>query len=140
VQLNTHFSPKIDIDLDGQHYTLMEGTQSFWINKEDAEKLEAGKVVRLRNAYLVKITQKNEQQVNAEFVSTKILEKATQINWVLKGIEASITMPDNTTVVGIADDRIKQYPVDKEVYLHHLGFCRNDSLSEAKAGLWFTHE
>jgi glutamyl-tRNA synthetase len=139
IPLAVDFVPAMDANVDGNKYTLNAGTQTFLVSKKEAEKWKVGNTIRLRNAYIVKINEKNEYGLNAQFVSTAKLENATQVNWLVDGRNVQITMPDGQLMYGRATNAIAEQKVGDEVFFPQFGYCRIDEQMEKETALWFTH-
>ncbi|QQR93120.1 MAG: glutamate--tRNA ligase [Candidatus Iainarchaeum archaeon] len=139
IQLEVDFGPSLEIEMDNERVHLREGNQGFFISQNDLPEPKVGNVLRLRNAYIVKLTQVEPTHLNAQFVSTQKLEKTTQVSWVLQGIDVRIVMPTNTTKHGLAGHAIRNAKVGQHVFFPGFGYCRVDAKDENSVTLWFTH-
>ncbi len=137
--LEADFVPALTVEIDGQKASLKQGMQSFYVSKKDTENWKEGTIIRLRNAYVVKINHMDENKINAQFVSTQKLEKTIQTGWLTEGIIIQITMPDNTSAFGLAGEKIKTMNTNNEVLFPNFGYCRIDEKKEKETRLWFTH-
>lgn len=139
VLLEVDFGPALDVNVDGQKFSLKAGNQAFYVSRADAEKWNVGTLLRLRNAYVVKVNQKDEIRVNAQFVSTAKLENTAQTNWLINGTRVRITMPDGQFVFGRAGTEIERLELGNEVHFPQFGYCRVDAKTKDEIQLWYTH-
>lgn len=139
IALETDFVPATHVNVDGREYDLKAGTQPFLVSKADASNWKVGTTLRLRNAYIVKVNHADEYKINAQFVSTAKLENTTQTNWLPGGVDARITMPDNTHIFGVADEALFMMKEGDMVLLPGFGYCKVDEKAEKEIRLWFTH-
>ncbi len=143
IALDVDFGPELDVNMEGQLVHLKPGTQGFVVSKHDAHTWKVGTTIRLRNAYIAKINSMDEYKINAQFVSTKKLENTVQTEWLVKGMDVRITMPNSglsiTQLYGIADDALSHMQVNDIVYFPQFGYCRVDEKTPKEIRLWFTH-
>lgn len=139
IPLEVDFSPEMDVKLDEKIIHLTPGRQAFFVSKDDAKNWKDGTLIRLRNAYIVKINSIDEFHVNAQFVSTKKLENTAQINWLPEGVDVKIVQAGQPPTFGLADSPAAALRVDDVVHFPHFGFCRVDEKTEKEIKLWFAH-
>lgn len=134
IYLTAELTPQKEIEGE----LLNAGLQRFIVEKKEIEKFGIGKVVRLRNAYNVRIKERHELEVSAEYVGdTKIKEI---VPWILKGIDVSVMMPDATEFFGMAGKKILQKKENERCYFDRFGFVRIDEVEGDKIKCWFTHK
>lgn len=137
VRLDVQYAGAMEVEKDNALFELKEGTQLFTIAKNEAEKLREGSVVRLRNAYNIRVVKKDPLQVFAEFTGTAKIEKPI-IDWILECREVEITMPDTTKRPGMIENiNVKE---GEHLYLEKFGYCVVDSKEKERLSLWFTHK
>ena len=139
ITLDADFVPAIEANVDGRKYALKGGTHSFIVSKNDARNWGVGTILRLRNAYVVKINQMDEYKINTQFVSTARLENTTQTNWLPGGIDVRITMPTGGFIYGVTDENLSPLEEGSEVLFPGFGYCRVDEKTEKEIRLWYTH-
>ena len=139
IPLEVDFGPKLEVQMDEEKIHIQEGSQGFFVSQNDLPEPKVGQILRLRNAYIIKLTQVEAAHLNAQFVSTQKLEKTTQVSWLLQGIDVRIVMPDNTTKHGLAGHAIARAKVGQHIFFPGFGYCRVDAKDENSVTLWFTH-
>ncbi len=139
ISLEVDFGPKMEVELDGQKNIIREGNQAFFISQNELSTPQIGQLLRLRNTYIIKLTQVEPNQLNAQFVSTQKMEKTTQLNWLLEGIDVRIVMPNNTSKNGLAGESISSVKVGQHTFFPNFGYCRVDTKDENSVTLWYTH-
>lgn len=100
----------------------------FWIAKNDAEKTETGKIIRLMELFNVRIDQVKLYSVEAEFTSTAHEEakkaKAQLIHWIpVNGdVPCKVVMPDATVNEGIAESACERLKPKTVIQFERFGF------------------
>jgi len=107
------------------------------VPKKEIDKRKQGDIVRLKEAYNVRILEKNDYEVQAEFVGTTKIDKAV-MGWIVEGEDVEITMDDASKRYGMIDAGL-DLNENKILYLERLGYCRVDSIEEMPVKLWFCH-
>jgi glutamyl-tRNA synthetase len=123
---------------------VSDGKARLLVNEPDVMTVAGGGMVRLMG--LVNITGGKAVRggISAVFDSMSVGEarqgKASAVQWLPEEGNVSLTvkMADATVKEGLAERGILEEKVDSTVQLERLFFARVDSLSEAKAGLYFT--
>ena len=133
VKLSVHLTPEMEV----HGVFLNKGLQEFLVAKKEMDKRKLGDIIRLKEAYNIRIIEKNEFEVQAEFVGMTKIDKAV-VAWVIEGEDAEITMDDASKRYGLIEAGI-ELKVDKITYLERLGYCRVDSIDELPVKLWFAH-
>ncbi len=139
IPLEVDFGPAMEVEMDAEKIHIREGNQGFFVSQNDLLEAKVGQVLRLRNLYIIKLTQVEGAHINAQFVSTQKMEKTPQLGWILQGVDVRIVMPDNTTKNGIAGHAIAHAKVGQHIYFPGFGYCRVDAKDEHSVTLWFTH-
>jgi glutamyl-tRNA synthetase len=116
--------------------TLNEGLQGFFVEKSAVEK-SAGTIIRLREAYNVKIKKVSELQAIGEYAGEEKMEPI--VPWISEGVEIQVILPTAKKITKIADTRIMSKNVGERVYLDRIGYCIIDKKEEGKATVWLTH-
>ncbi|MDO8428433.1 MAG: glutamate--tRNA ligase [Candidatus Diapherotrites archaeon] len=140
VNLHVDFSPEKTVELNEGMYDLKQGHQSFLVDRKEIEKYGVGKIVRLKQAYNVRIKSMDPFEVHSEYVADIKIKET--IPWLLEenAVDVQIVMPDNSRLVGSAETRILEQKVGQIVHLERLGFGRLDSLEGNQPIVWFTHK
>lgn len=135
-KLIVEYAPAKQVKTDFGTIQLNEGLQDFIVEKKHIEnKLNA--IVRLRNAYNVKIKKITALQAFAEYVGDEKREPI--IPWITEPVEIEIMMPDAKKIKRVTDKRILRKKVDETCYIDNLGFVRIDNVTETKVEAWFAH-
>jgi glutamyl-tRNA synthetase len=133
-RLIVEYAPEKEIKFDSRSLKLNAGLQDFVVEKRFVSKVKA--VIRLRNAYNVRIKKISTLQAFAEYAGDT--KKQPIVPWVLEPIDMYITMPDASVQKKVVDKALKM-KVDETYYIDELGFVRIDSVSEEKISAWFAH-
>ena len=129
--------PNIDVGYTRKIYELNAGVQEFFIDREIISKYKAGQIVRMRNAYNVRIKTIDEYQVTAEYAGDMKIKEV--IPWLLDGIDIELMMPDAKKIIGLCDSELLNKKVNDHIYFDRFGFVRIDSIDEKRPCVWFTH-
>jgi glutamyl-tRNA synthetase len=148
------FTPKLPLhpekpDEGFRQYTVIpaggDKVVTFWIAKEDAESMEANKVVRLMELFNVKVTSTSADSAEAVFLSESYGDvrrtKAQLIQWIPVGEEypCSVVLQDASTVEGFAESACKKLKPDDVIQFERFGFVRADSVAE-KLTVYYAHK
>jgi len=136
-KLIAEFGPAKTVKTDFGPIELNEGLQDFYVEKSDVEK-KTGTIIRLRQAYNVRIKKIGELNAIAEFTGEDKIEPI--VPWISEGIEINIMLPDASKIKKIADNRVLRKAVGERVYLEKIGYCRLDRKDEDNITVWFTHK
>lgn len=134
VYLTADLTPQKEVD----GHMLKAGVQRFIVEKKEIEKYGVGKVVRLRNAYNVRIKEMSELEVFAEYVGDVKLKEI--VPWVLQGVDISIMMPNGCEIHGIADEKILEKKKGEYCWFDRFGFVIVDYIEGETIKCWFTHK
>jgi glutamyl-tRNA synthetase len=108
---------------------------------DDAEKLEAGSIIRLKDFCNIEITSLSPLQAKISDVSLEALKKAKAkiIHWApVDGVPVKVRGPEGD-IDGIGERGIAS-ELEKIVQFERFGFCRIDSVSEEKVVAYFAHK
>ncbi len=136
--LDVSHSPEKEVEVDGNTFRLAR-EQRFLVDKEELGKFKKGDVFRLRNAYDVKISKKDELQAFAEYIG-ELPGKKHIMQWILEGADIEILMDDASRIAGLAGEEILKEKEGTVVHFDRFGFCRIESIEGKKAKLIFTNE
>ena len=121
-------------------YRNFKTEESFYITKDDFEKLKKGKVYRLMNLLnFVKNT-------HFSFISTKLDKSldAKLIHWLPADekqiVACEVLMPDGSIKKGFAEKRVELLKEGTIVQFERFGFCRLDKKEKNKVCFWFAHK
>jgi glutamyl-tRNA synthetase len=120
-------------------------TSSFWISKKDSETMEPEKVFRLMELFNVKIETKQDNLVNAKFVSESYEDvrkiRVQLIQWIPKGSEfpTQVVMPDASIINGFAEADCKKLKPDAIIQFERFGFVCINEVSE-KLIAYYAHK
>lgn len=123
-------------------YALKKGTETFWIEKEQAATLKTGAQVQLKQAYAIKISKKSASQVEAEFVSSEFKKGSTIVHWLLPSetVETEIVMQDATLLKGVAEKTLASYQPETHIQLEKTGYVFLEKNGSKKVMCRYTHE
>ncbi len=117
------------------------GTAKVYISADDFEKLEEGEFLRLMDAFNIIIEKKEKDRAYARYAGEDLKEardkKAKLIQWVCVGIETIVLSPERE-YRGLAEDNLKDVPVDSIVQFERFGFVRIDSKND-KIVAYYAH-
>ncbi|MFH1224751.1 MAG: glutamate--tRNA ligase [Candidatus Diapherotrites archaeon] len=138
LRLDVQFAHETEVEREGGVVTLNEGTQQFLVPKKLLERYLEGEVIRLKDAYNVKITHKDALQVMGEFVGTTKKEDDI-MPWLTEGDgrDAEVTLGDNSKVYGMMD--AVEVNVGDILNLDRLGFARVDAIDKHFVHCYFAH-
>ncbi|MDD5148279.1 MAG: glutamate--tRNA ligase [Candidatus ainarchaeum sp.] len=139
VRLEVGFAQKTFAEVDGKEFELKQGSQSFLVDKSELEKIETGKIARIRNAYNVRMVKKDSLQAFAECLGPGPGQFPV-IHWLIEeqSADTEIWTPKGM-VAGFVDNRITGKKTGEIVYLEKFGYCRIDQLKGNKAVLFWAH-
>ena len=118
-----------------RRYRKLETNGEFYIDKSDADNLKKGSIVRLKDAYNIKITKKGEN------FYAKILEGEgkdyQKIHWVpvLSAVETSILVAQDIQkplqkVKGFAERNTTSIKIEEIVQFERFGFAKKEARGE----------
>ncbi|WP_292467563.1 glutamate--tRNA ligase [Methanolobus sp.] len=118
----------------------IEVDNKVYICKEDAEKLEEGSKIRLKDLYNLEIT--SMEPLQAKYLGNSIesvkKEKMRIIHWApMDGISVKVLSPDGE-FTGIGERQIAT-ELDKVVQFERFGFCRIDAVA-GEVVAYYTHK
>ena len=113
----------------------------FWIPKDDASKLRLGSVLRLIEAYNVRIKEIKDERILAEHVLENITEGVPKVQWVEDNDKITFEVmvpgpllineafnPESLMIVrGYAESAVGSLSVGELIQFLRFGFCRIDS-------------
>jgi glutamyl-tRNA synthetase len=106
----------------------------IFISEDDFNNLK-GKEIRLLHLYNIKL----EKTGKAEFTSEENKD-IPKINWVSKGVQTKILMPDGKWVSGLGEKAIEDLEEGEMIQFERYGFCRFDRFDDADSyEFWFSH-
>jgi glutamyl-tRNA synthetase len=136
IALHANYVPAKEILLHEKKINLTEGRQTFFVEKKTMKE-NLGKVVRLREAYNVKIESLGEWECSARYTgNTKI---KNTVSWILEGRDLEILMPNTSKQYGVTEKRLEEKKEGEIVYLEGKGFVRVDQQKEKRSLVWYTH-
>ena len=135
-RLVVEFAPAKEVKTDFGTVKLNEGLQKFIVEKKLIKNKLNG-IVRLRNAYNVKIKKIAELQAFAEYAGDEKIEPI--IPWITEPVKIEIMMPNAKKIERVTDKAILKKKVDETCYIDNLGFVRIDNVTETKVDAWFAH-
>ena len=136
-KLIAEFGPAKTVKTDFGPIELNEGLQDFYVEKSDVAK-KTGTIIRLRQAYNVRIKKIGELNAIAEFAGEDKIEPV--VPWISEGIEINIMLPDASKIKKIADNRVLRKAIGERIFLERIGYCRLDRKDEDNITVWFTHK
>jgi len=133
-RLVVEYAPEKEIKFGSKVLKLNAGLQDFVVEKCFIDRIKA--VIRLRNAYNVRIKKISSLQAFAEYVGDS--KRQPVVPWVLEPIKMEITMADASKQERVIDKALG-LKVDETAYIDGLGFVRIDEIGEEKVCAWFAH-
>ena len=150
VKLVVENSPKISADIpyhpDNRELgsRRVEAEKEFYISGGDFEEMRVGDVLRLKYLMNLRIIEKTDEYVRAEFLSREPMKNIKIIQWVPanEAVRVRVLVPDiiylndeinpNSLKIvdGFGERAIEDVKVDEIVQFERFGFCRRDSESE----------
>lgn len=116
----------------------MEAEDGVWISGADAESLEAGETIRLKDLYNVKIGKKGKE-MSASYAGDEIM-KGKKIQWVSQGLQCEVLRPGDLLIPsgeynpssmrideGLCEKSVHSLEEGEIVQFERYGFCRLDS-------------
>jgi glutamyl-tRNA synthetase len=141
---------KVEMNLHPEHRRggrKFETYDLFYITKEDASKLEEGKMYRLMDCLNFR-----KQPDGFEFDSTDVARYKQHgekiIHWLPKSddlVDVEIMMPDKTLTTGLGEQTMLKIKIGDVVQFERYGFCRLDKREKNEEGkerlvFWYTHK
>ncbi|RLG03591.1 MAG: glutamate--tRNA ligase [Thaumarchaeota archaeon] len=150
VKLVVENSPKISADIpyhpDNKELgsRRVEADGEFYISGGDFEEMKVGDVLRLKYLMNLRIIEKTDEYVRAEFLSREPMKNIKIIQWVPanEAVRVRVLVPDiiylndeinpNSLKIvdGFGERAVDDVEVDEIVQFERFGFCRRDSGSE----------
>jgi glutamyl-tRNA synthetase len=116
----------------------MEAGDEMWISSSDAESLEIGETIRLKDLYNVKIEKKGKE-ISASYAGDEI-QKGKKIQWVSDGLQCEVLRPGDLLTAsgeynpssmgidtGLCEKSVHSLKEGEMVQFERYGFCRLDS-------------
>ncbi len=136
--LRVEFSMHPDFPERGKRvYYLKKGSQSFFVSKTDLDKLELGETARLRNAYNIKLTSKNDFNATADFIGAATLKKNI-LFWLVDPVEVEVMLENAEKIRGLVEKIIEEKREGDLLQFERFGYVRIDSKKDL-IKVWFTH-
>ncbi len=135
VKLIVEFPPEKEVEYGGKKIQLNPGLQDFYIDRTFVE--EEGQILRLRNAYNVRIKKITAIGIFAEFAGDNKIEPI--VSWILKPIKTNVLMPDASKKEMYLDSELEMKE-GKIYYVNGLGFVRVDKTLENEVLAIFAHK
>ena len=124
---------------------------TFFVPKEDMEKIKTGDIFRLKDLYNVKITEKNDS-VFAEYIGEKLIPESAKIQWTTDNFvkmnvfvprllyENDKYNPDSLeTAEGFAEEAVSLLKTGEIVQFERFGFLRIENVDNQITG-FFAHK
>lgn len=117
---------------------IFHTSNAFVLDTEDVNAFKKGQLIRLMDCLNFEV------QDSYEFKSLSYddykVNGAAIIHWLPKDetIPVTVLMPDNTSIEGLGEVRLKDLNTDTVIQLERFGFCRVDSTDPLI--LWYSHD
>ena len=117
----------------------------FWISREDFDKFEVNRVVRLMELFNITVRKVRSYEVEADYHSETYQEartlKAPLIHWIPinEGMPCQVVMPDATVKEGVAEKLCKKLKPDTAIQFERFGFVRIDAVNK-KLVAYYAHK
>ncbi|MBA3046662.1 MAG: glutamate--tRNA ligase [Candidatus Thermoplasmatota archaeon] len=123
----------------GTREVVLEGDMRVFLTAEDAEGLEPGKILRLKDLGNVEIVDEHELRYVGNDLN--VLKKGAKIvHWVgPNSVETTVHMPDGTSIAGIAEKAALDY-IGKVAQFERFGFVKLDSADGGGIVAFFTNK
>lgn len=140
-QINAEFMLHPDFPEKGKRvYPIKEGTEIFFVSRQDLERVQEKDVFRLRNAFNVRVSEKQQFQVFGEFVGTALTNKPV-FPWVKEHEAIEVLMPDNNVLYGVTDAIIRKHTGERNmIFLEQLGYCRIEEIKPETIKCVYCHD
>lgn len=136
VKLQVPARDEMEIEKDGKEILLPRGMHEFLVSSADIKSIKEP-VFRLRNAYNVRVENKEGFALEGKFAGTEIGGKQI-VSWVSEMMDLELKMPDGSREVGVIE--AMELREGMYLYLEKRGFCIIDSTDGPRAAACFTHE
>ena len=136
IKLTVASHEELEFEKDGKTFVFKRGLHEFFVSKKEVV-ISKGHVVRLRNAYNIKIDSVDDFSVQGNFAGTDAKGKLI-VPWIQEMADLELHFPDGTKKAGA----IEKQELEKGQYLYFdkIGFFIVDSVSGKRPIAWFTHE
>ncbi|MCD6235419.1 MAG: glutamate--tRNA ligase [Thaumarchaeota archaeon] len=119
----------------------IEAGNSFYVPREDFEKAAEGRLIRLKYLMNVRILEKREGLVKAEFAGREVVKNVKIVQWVPADdfVDVEVLVPGPLyldgevnpeslrKVMGVGEPAVKTVKPGEVVQFERFGFCRRDS-------------
>ncbi|PIN84687.1 MAG: hypothetical protein COV47_06290, partial [Candidatus Diapherotrites archaeon CG11_big_fil_rev_8_21_14_0_20_37_9] len=136
IKLTVPSHEELEFEKEGKKFVFKRGLHEFYVSKKEMI-ISKGHVVRLRNAYNIKINLVDEFSCEGSFAGTDAKGKLI-VPWIQEMADLELHFPDGTKKAGA----IEKQELEKGQYLYFdkIGFFIVDSVSGKRPIAWFTHE
>jgi len=136
VQVEVPMMDSMEIKKDNSTIKLPRGIHKFIVPAKEIP-LKKGEIVRLRNAYNIKIEKNDGYNVEAKFAGNEPKQKQI-IPWIHEPIDLELVKEDGSRIVGAIESM--KLEKGKRLYLEKTGYCIIDSIEGKRPIAYFTHE
>ncbi|TFG07285.1 MAG: glutamate--tRNA ligase [Promethearchaeota archaeon] len=123
--------------------TSKNNVLSIHIAKSDAEKLEVGQIIRLKDLINIKIKtiDLNTNKISAKYHSSELDRNFSIIHWVPYEdfILVKILKPDGSLTEGYGETNLLTIPMNETIQFERYGFVNPINLHEKTLFCYFTH-
>ncbi len=146
VELDIEGAPEQEIELDLHPETKKGGRnfkvkERFYVERDDLKKFSEGNIYRLMDC--LNFVKKGQNFIFHSVEYEKYKDAGNVIvHWLSRDtpvVKASIRMPDNSIIEGIAEEGLSKAKEGDVVQMERLAFARLDKKSPSKLEFWFTH-
>lgn len=122
---------------------VVDGEASVFVATTDLQTLQNQQVTRLMGLFnLSQLTTENNEFRSRYVGESTGSGQAPIIQWVptQNNVTVQVTLPDATTIRGLAESGLKSEKVGAIIQLVRFGFCRVDQVTDDLTALYFAHQ
>ncbi len=117
-----------EINYYGQKIIIRNPIQKFILDKKEIQKIKVNDIIRLKNAFTIKVEEINEYYIRANFISFEKTNNITNVNWLIDGIDVDVLMSDGKNKFGISAQNLRNE--NGIIYFSNLGYANIENKNE----------
>jgi len=149
VKIKVKNIPKIDVEVNlhpeknmGKKKYRLEEEETFYLPREDMNNKEEGDKLRLKGAFSIEVTEKNDGYIESEFSSVDLKEDVTDIiQWVTGDYKLVEVTHDNGEVErGYGEKHLEKVEKEEIIQFERYGFVKINEKDEKKIKVSYAHK